>query len=225
MSTPWPSASHAYDEVAERYAAFAGERYRTDSPSRAMVGALAEQVRTNGGGPVLDAGCGPGHISAHLRDLGVRALGVDLSRRMVTLARNTRPDLCFAVGALQNLPVRGGSVAGVVANYAIIHTPQWQLPPVVAELARVLAVGGVLLVSFQALDTPGKTSEPFDHAVAPAYRYAPDHVCEVLAQVGVVETARLVIPAEQDPVRGFAQAYVLARRQGSRNDHGGGEEG
>ena len=223
MSTPSPSTGRAYDEVAERYADFAGQCYRTDTLSRAMVRALAEQVRDSGGGPVLDAGCGPGHISAHLRDLGARPFGVDLSPHMVTLARSTYPDLRFAVGTLQNLPVGERSVTGVVANYAIIHTPPRQLPVVAAELARVLAVGGVLLVSFQAVDVPGKVAEAFDHAVTRAYRYAPDHVCEVLAEVGVVETARLVIAAEQDAVRGFPQAYVLARRGGSRHDHRGGE--
>src|SRR5699024_11458115 len=111
--------------------------------------------------------------------------------------------------------VREHSVAGVVANYAIIHTPPKQLPEIAAELARVLTDGGVALVSFQALDAPGRIAEPFDHAVTRAYRYAPDHVCEVLAEGGGGETSRRVSAAEQDPGRGFRQAGVLAR-QGRR---------
>ena len=224
MNAPWAHTRDNYDRLAERYADFAGERYRTDPLSRAMVQALAEQVSNTGGGPILDAGCGPGHISAHLQELGAHPFGVDLSPRLVTLARSTHPGLRFVVGALQGLPVREHSVAGVVANYAIIHTPPKQLPEIAAELARVLTDGGVALVSFQALDAPGRIAEPFDHAVTRAYRYAPDHVCEVLAEVGVVETSRLVSAAEQDPVRGFPQAYLLARKDRPRRDQRGGEE-
>ena len=42
-------------------------------------------------GPVLDVGCGPGHVTAHLAGLGVDVQGVDLSPRMVEHARRLHP--------------------------------------------------------------------------------------------------------------------------------------
>ena len=38
-------------------------------------------------GPVLDVGCGPGRLTVALTDRGIPALGVDISRAAVTLAR------------------------------------------------------------------------------------------------------------------------------------------
>src|SRR5215210_93643 len=60
---------------------------------RAVLGAFAESVR--GLGPVLDVGCGPGTVPAHLAELGLDASGVDLSPRMVEHARRQYPDLRF----------------------------------------------------------------------------------------------------------------------------------
>jgi SAM-dependent methyltransferase len=44
-------------------------------------------VRARGGGSVADVGCGPGRITAHLRQLGVDAFGIDLSPGMIEVAR------------------------------------------------------------------------------------------------------------------------------------------
>jgi 2-polyprenyl-3-methyl-5-hydroxy-6-metoxy-1,4-benzoquinol methylase len=43
------------------------------------------------GRPVLDIGCGPGHTTAHLTSLGLRATGVDLSPQMIAMAAETFP--------------------------------------------------------------------------------------------------------------------------------------
>lgn len=59
----------------------------------AMLAGFAELVRADGGRPVADFGCGPGHVTAHLDSLGVSAFGIDLSPRMVEIARRRYPDL------------------------------------------------------------------------------------------------------------------------------------
>ncbi|MET9663256.1 methyltransferase domain-containing protein [Streptomyces sp. NPDC006510] len=45
---------------------------------------------TAGGGRVGDLGCGPGRVTAHLRDLGLTAFGIDLSPGTIAVARATR---------------------------------------------------------------------------------------------------------------------------------------
>jgi trans-aconitate methyltransferase len=47
-----------------------------------------------------DLGCGPGRITAHLAGLGVSAFGVDLSPKMIGLARHAYPDLRFTEGSM-----------------------------------------------------------------------------------------------------------------------------
>jgi SAM-dependent methyltransferase len=202
----------AYDTVAARYAENIPERYHSNPLHHAMISVFAELVRAAGDGLVADVGCGPGHVTAHLRSLGVTAFGVDLSPEMIALARDAYPELRFEVGLMDALEVEDASLAGVLANYSIIHTPPERLPGTLAEFHRVLAPGGHLLLGFPAYDGPAELAEAFDHTTALAYRYSPDRVAELLLKAGLAEVARLVIAPGEDPKRGFPQAHLLTRR-------------
>ncbi|GAA4714825.1 class I SAM-dependent methyltransferase [Promicromonospora umidemergens] len=198
--------------MAQAYAAFIGDAFTGSPLNHVLVQAFADLVQQSGGGTVADVGCGPGHVTAYLRDRGVDAFGIDLSPQLIAAAREANPDLRFDVGDMGALDIATGSLAGVLANYSIIHTPPDVLPALLGELSRVLAPGGHLLVSFQALaDTEG-TAEAFDHKVSPAWRYSADHVLSLLRQTGVEEVARLTIAPREDPVRGFPQTHVLTRK-------------
>ncbi|MDQ1040807.1 SAM-dependent methyltransferase [Streptomyces sp. V3I8] len=198
----------AYDSLAARYAELFANGL-TDFPlDRAMLGAFADFVRADGGGPVADLGCGPGHVTSLLHSLGLDASGVDLSEEMIAIARAARPDLRFKVGSMTALDIGDGSLGGVLARYSIIHTPPERLPEVFAEFHRVLAPGGHLLLAFQAHDDPAEPAESFDHKVALAYRWNTDHVATLLTGLGFAEKARLVrAPLESE--RPFPHAHVL----------------
>ncbi|GAA4582317.1 class I SAM-dependent methyltransferase [Planotetraspora phitsanulokensis] len=202
----------AYDTNAARYAEFIGEHFPANPVHRVMISFFAELVRAAGDGLVADVGCGPGHVTAYLRSLGVTAFGIDLSPEMIALARDAHPELRFEVGLMGALDVEDASLAGVLANYSIIHTPPERLPETLAEFHRVLAPGGHLLLSFQGYDDPAELAEAFDHTVSLAYRYSPDRVAELLLKVGLAEVARLIVAPGEDPQRGFPQAHLLARR-------------
>ncbi len=197
----------AYDGVVELYASMFADRLETRPFARAMVDSFAELVRGSGNSRVADVGCGPGHLTALLHELGVDAFGVDLSPAMVAHARRAHPALRFAEARMEALPVEDGVLGGVLAHYSMIHTPPGKLPALLAEQVRVLAPGGLCLVSFFATDGP----EPvrFDHKVTPAYSWPVDRFAELLAEAGLVTFARLL----HDPAseRGFLDAHLLAR--------------
>ena len=92
------------------------------------------------------------------------------------------------------LDLPDGSVAGVLAWYSIIHTPPEGLPAVVAELRRVLAPGGHLLVGFQAgADEHRSMTHAYGHDVeCDAWLHSPDTVAALLDDAGFVVDARLV---------------------------------
>ncbi|MCK8680745.1 class I SAM-dependent methyltransferase [Streptomyces lichenis] len=198
----------AYDGVVELYASMFAGRLEAQPFARAMVGTFAELVRGAGNARVADVGCGPGHITAMLGESGVEAFGVDLSPGMVEYARRAHPALRFEVARMEALPVEDGALGGVLAHYSMIHTPPSELPALLAEQARVLAPGGLLLVSFFGTEGP---SEPvrFDHKVAPAYSWPVDRFAELLAGAGLSVFARLV--HDPDSERGFLDAHLLAR--------------
>lgn len=201
----------AYGAVAREYAVLADQWEAGRPLDRALFPVFAELVR--GGGPVLDAGCGPGHLTARLRELGADAFGVDLSPGMVDLARESYPGVRFEVGDLTDPVAADGSLGGVLAHYSVIHDPPGRLPVTLAGFHRMLKAGGYLLLAFQALDDPGVLCEPFDHRVAPAHRYSPGRVAGLAGEAGLAEVARLVIAGSEDERRGFPQAHLLFRKE------------
>ncbi|MFD3451996.1 class I SAM-dependent methyltransferase [Streptomyces sp. NPDC058691] len=199
----------AYDGVVELYASMFADGLETRPFARSMVVTFAELVRGTGNLRAADVGCGPGHVTSMLHDLGLEAFGLDLSPAMVDHARRAHPALRFDEARMEALPVEDRSLGGVLSHYSMIHTPPEELPALLAEQVRVLAQGGLLLVSFYATDGPDPVR--FDHKVTPAYSWPVDRFAELLAGAGLFTLARLV----HDPAseRGFLDAHLLARRQ------------
>ena len=203
----------SYDTVAADYMKRVKRPAELDPLSRALLAAFAEAVREGGGGPVADLGCGPGLVTAHLAGLGLSAFGVDLSPRMVELARRAHPGLSFAVGSMTALDVGSDTLGGVLAYYSTHHTPPELLPRVCAEFHRTLAPGGRLMLAGHVGD--GERVRPTQayggHPVSyESHLLPPERLVELLEQAGLVVTARIV----QEPEEGRRTriATLLCRR-------------
>ena len=207
------TARGAYDAVAAVYADLFQDTLDDRPAERGLLAAFAEVVRRGPAGPVADLGCGPGHIAAHLRRLGLPVLGVDQSAAMLAIGRARYPEVRFTLGSIIRLGLADGSCRRVLSRSSVIHLPPALLPAALAEIARVLAPGGWLLLSFSATDRPEPPYEYYDHRVAAAYRWWPDHVVSLLRSAAITETARLVENPEPDDRRQFRVAYILARKE------------
>jgi SAM-dependent methyltransferase len=97
---------------------------------------------------VLEVGCGWGEFAERLiHALGVELVAVDLSPRMVELARERRVDA--RAGDVQSLPFADGDFDCAVANWMLYHVPD--LDRALGELARVLRPGGRLVAATNGL--------------------------------------------------------------------------
>jgi SAM-dependent methyltransferase len=96
-------------------------------------------------GRALDVGCGTGRHTARLADAGHDVTGIDPSEEMLTRARERLPGVEFRTGGFEALPAEEAQADLVVCALALSHVPSLLAP--VAELARVLAPGGLLVVS------------------------------------------------------------------------------
>lgn len=132
-----------YDRLAEAYARELWQELDGKPVDRWLLSRVVQEAR----GPILDVGCGPGHLTAWLAAHGAAVTGIDLSPRMIEVARSRSPGLSFLVGDFTQLPVADGSQGAVVAMYALVHTPRGQLGRPIAALTRALAPGGLLLVA------------------------------------------------------------------------------
>jgi SAM-dependent methyltransferase len=202
------ATAEAYDAVAVRYADLFRDGLNSLPLDRAILAAFADFTRTTDAGPVAELGCGPGHVTAHLRDLGLDAFGIDLSPVMIDLACKTHPDLRFDVGSMDALDLADGELGGIVSWYSVIHTPPQELPTYFAEFRRVLAPGGHLLLAF--FESEGSTTVAFDHKVAPAYRWPIDDLAALAREAEFIETGRMLRePNEQERYR---RGHLLMRR-------------
>lgn len=95
---------------------------------------------------VLDLGCGPGLHCRALRERGLRVVGLDITRAMLSIAgdqNDSRVDL--VQGDSRLLPLCDGAFRGVWANASLLHLPKTQVSGALAEVSRVLRPGGVFL--------------------------------------------------------------------------------
>ncbi|HET8640631.1 MAG TPA: methyltransferase domain-containing protein, partial [Pseudonocardiaceae bacterium] len=94
----------SYDMVARRYADEIGGELPGKPVERALYACFAELVAPlTAALPVGDVGCGPGHVTRYLADLGLPMVGVDASPEMIVVARERYPDLEFRVGTFAAL--------------------------------------------------------------------------------------------------------------------------
>ena len=203
----------AYDIVASDYATLLGKELADKPFDRAVLSLFADLVLREPTAPVGDIGCGPGRIAAHLHSLGLEVFGIDLSPRMIAIARDSYPSVRFEVGSMQHLELPDASLAGVVAWYSIIHTPPQRLPAVFAEFYRVMRSGGVLLLAFQMGDERRRIEHAYGHDVdLDAYRLQPDEVTRVAVAAGFGSEARLT--RAPDASEKVEQAFLVLRKKG-----------
>ncbi|MFF2959906.1 class I SAM-dependent methyltransferase [Streptomyces sp. NPDC057963] len=203
----------SYDTVAADYAARVPTPAELDPLSRAMLAAFAEIVETSDRGPVADLGCGPGKVTAHLAQLGVPVFGVDVSSKMIDLAREAYPDLRFTVGSMTELELDDGELGGILAYYSTHHTPPELLPVVFAEFHRTLAPGGHLMMVGHVGN--GECRRPAHayggHPVTyESHLLPPAQIAELLGRTGLAVSAQVV----EEPVKGATRtiATFMARK-------------
>lgn len=172
----------AYDARADEYIAALGTMDAVHPVDRAIVDAWAARLT----GPVLDAGCGPGHWTAHLAGSGLDVRGVDLAPRFVEHARAAHRGIRFDVGTIDELEMADGGLGGILSWFSTIHHAPDAVSTPLREFARTIRPGGGLLLGFFV----GRVLEPFDHAVTRAWRWPVDDLSERVDAAGfdVVET-------------------------------------
>jgi ubiquinone/menaquinone biosynthesis C-methylase UbiE len=129
-----------YDDFASWYENERGRAYHRMLDDL-EVAAVAEHGR---GARVLEAGCGTGLILERVAGFAHRAVGVDLSRGMLERARQR--GLTVAQGSVTALPCPDESFDVAYSFKVLAHVPD--IRGALAELARVVRPGGVILAEF-----------------------------------------------------------------------------
>lgn len=117
---------------------------------------LLERLHIVPGMRVLDVGCGPGNLTAHIAELvGEKGsvVGVDPSKERITLARQIqKPNLSFFEGQAEDLSQFPAGSFDVIYVNSTLHWVQDQ-PAAIKEFARLLKSRGLLGTSGGSGDT------------------------------------------------------------------------
>ena len=112
------------------------------SLTRQFIPHLISAARVSAGMAVLDVACGPGYVSAPLKELGAVPTGTDFSEKMIAIATAMFPDISFIQGNAQQLPFADASFDRVLINFGLLHVSHPERA--CAEACRVLKSNGRL---------------------------------------------------------------------------------
>ena len=112
------------------------------SLTRQFIPHLISAAKVSPGMSVLDVACGPGYVSAAMKELGAVPTGIDFSEKMITIAKTMAPDISFLQGDAQELPFGDATFDRVLVNFGLLHVSQPE--SACMDAYRVLKPGGRL---------------------------------------------------------------------------------
>ena len=153
----------------------------TPESSNRLIEVCAGLAGFKPGARIADLGCGSGAFTHILQRQGYRPTGLDISPKLIELARAKYPAITFAEGDVEHLPFDDGSLDGVLLSGLVHHLPD--PARCASEVFRVLRPGG----TFVAFD-PNRMN-PF------MYLYR-DRSSPLYSPVGVTANERPVLARE-----------------------------
>jgi SAM-dependent methyltransferase len=115
---------------------------------RADAEAAFVAERLSHGARVLDCPCGTGRISIPLAQRGFKVAGLDISNRVLEVARAAAPELDLQQGDMRELPWPAESFDAVLNLWTAFGYFETQAEDerVLSEVARVLVPGGLFVI-------------------------------------------------------------------------------
>ena len=146
----------AYDALAEEYRARReADREKDLALIRPFVRLLRQQFEETAI-RILDLGCGNGLNLSMFADEGFEVTGIDISSRMLNIARDTCPSAALIEGDFLEYPFPPASFEGVFAK-AIVHLfPRADASRLITKIYDVLRPHGVFYVTTTVELNPGE---------------------------------------------------------------------
>jgi ubiquinone/menaquinone biosynthesis C-methylase UbiE len=172
-----PSTQTYYDRFSRTY-----EDHRHHGYHRMIDELELQLVRKFGaGGDVFEAGCGTGLLLKEATRVARSAVGLDLSRGMLSQARER--GLKVVQGSITNLPLPSESFDLAYSMKVLAHIPP--IERALAELSRLIRPGGHLLLEFY---------NPWSLRYLVKRWGGPARIADVFTRYDTLEKARSYLP-------------------------------
>ncbi len=142
-----------YDAAANAYALQASTR--CPSMQRKLFASLIKK-----GGSILDAGCGSGRDSVYFVEQGFQVTGIDLSNKLLAIAKKSAPKATFVLGDLRHMPFQEKQFDAIWACASILHIQHSEMEKVFQGFFSVLQHGGILYVHVKKGEGESYLEEP-----------------------------------------------------------------
>ena len=98
---------------------------------------------------ILDAGCGIGTDAGYLCQMGHRVSGIDLSGKMLDIARQNHPGVEFFQQDLRHPDFHNQTFDGILAAFSLIHLRKDDVIPTLKTYNSLLNTSGLLFLVLQ----------------------------------------------------------------------------
>lgn len=190
-----------YDRIAVDYAMGEAGVVLPDKINR-FTGLLRE------GNKILDVACGPGHDTDYLSKRGFYCLGIDLSGKMIELARR-RSKSGLAMMDFFNLAFTEESFDGIWCSSVFVHVIKKDLPPLLTSFRKILRDNGVL-----GIITAQKQRRERDENDSRQYSMYDKEELEGYLNNGGFE----ILVSETFPYGGRERLFLICKKQKIKNE-------
>lgn len=133
-----------YDKIARNYAKI----FDYKDSSLPYLGDFLASVKsaTKDDFSILDLGCGTGRIAQFFSDKGCEVTGLDLSKKMIEIARKKHPKIKFLHKDMTKINFADKSFNAVSIVCSLFHLEKKQIPELITKVHRMLKENGFLLI-------------------------------------------------------------------------------
>jgi 2-polyprenyl-3-methyl-5-hydroxy-6-metoxy-1,4-benzoquinol methylase len=145
MSLP----ANPWDEYAEEYAHLLAKRGSVGMDDVGMLARLLDLLGELDGKTALDAGCGEGSLARIMAERGARVTGIDLSPRLIEMARAQDPEglIDYRVADLSQPHSDLEGQFDAIGSYLVLNDVQ-RYREFAATLASMVVPGGRVVLAF-----------------------------------------------------------------------------
>ena len=99
------------------------------------------------GQKILDVGCGPGRDAKFFSEQGFDVIGIDLSKKLLEIARKNASNAIFYLMDMRNLNFPDNYFDGIWVCASFLHIPRKDAQKTLVGFYRVLKGGGLIYIS------------------------------------------------------------------------------
>ena len=132
----------SYDNTAEEYSGNT-QKLGTELKAQSFLSVLKPDSH------ILDLGCGPGRDANYFISKGYEVTGVDISSKMVEIAKRAAPEATFVVSDIEGFSYSENTYDAVWASASLLHIPKSDFASVLTKIRQCLKPKGIFYLSMK----------------------------------------------------------------------------